>query len=235
MRRIYPVIALILLIVAFIAGYMLGKSGEIPLTQELTQIKAERDQLTKNYDIALNLADSAVIKANEFKDLYIQADGAVKVITESKVTMAKHYEKKIKDVQRYTASQLDSFFVQRYTYRESFNLKLKPIVMPEWRASMIAEDLVRLDSVRAISFIQRNEISELNKTIGLRDITIASQDVAIAQKDTANSILLRREMTHAKESFVWKTVATKYKRQRNVVIAGATISLGTFAYFVLKR
>ena len=112
MRRIYALIWGLSLVGVFYWGYQSGSSGEP--TTDLSAIKKAFDslQVALNASQAREFAYQEKVSQNateiDFLQQEMEARGAIII------TQRKSYEKRIKDAERYTATQLDSFFAARY-------------------------------------------------------------------------------------------------------------------------
>lgn len=234
MRRLYIPIIIVLMLGSFYGGYLLGSSDpEAP--KELAEVKRERDILTSK--LAVKYAESAKFEAMAIKEKKnaLKADSMVEHLEHEKRTAAKKYTSRITKLNTATPEQLDTAMQERYPApRQSFNTSLRPLVVSEWRMREIAQDLVRLDSIREASVYTDSVTQQLRSGIYYRDKQLFAKDRELDEKNEAIDLLIDRETTYAAESSVWHKTARKYKRQRNGVIAGVGAVAVTVGYFAVK-
>jgi len=233
MRRIYFILGALLLLFAFYGGYKFGApSVDI---DKLEDVIKERDSLTTALTLSLEREKALMAVAMIAKEQYHESDEKVKDLENEKQEQAIAYEKKIKAIKKYTAAQTDSFLTARFPKPRTFNPSIKPIVIPEWRANEIAQTLARLDSVIAYANSLDTINGQLKESIDRRDRFISIQEEIIHQKNLSFQILEQREMTFAEESKMWRKEAIKYKRQRNLAIAGGVMVIGGIGYILLNN
>jgi hypothetical protein len=109
---------------------------------------------------------------------------------------------------------------------------------PRWRLLMVAQDLIRLDSVTMeFYFIQKLLVQE-------KRISKARSDqnkfylLRIKEKDVQITSLNQDLLLADRRSIYWESIARTYKRQRNgvVIVSGVVIvGVGILTYAILKR
>lgn len=232
MRGIYLIIFLVLLVGAYFFGFHMASRNMVPIVS-LDSVRYERDKLTlqlqKSQEKVEALKEYAIIQAGKAEE----SDQKVKQLEKEKAEQGKQYAAKIRAIQTYDSTQLDDFMVARYpdsayVNRPSYNMATakRKVIQYEWRVRETAQDLVRLDSIRGISAAQEAINTQLKESITVRDAFISTQAEIITENDSTVSILLQRENTWKVESDAWKGTAQKYRRQRDLVIAGAVVVIG---------
>ncbi len=111
MRRIYLLLAILCCALTFYIGYQIGSPGE---TAEEDQIYDHLKELDHKLLLSARREDSLrAIVHRESEIIKIIDDRMARSEREIKITRHK-YEKRIKELESYTASELDSFFILRY-------------------------------------------------------------------------------------------------------------------------
>lgn len=241
MRRIYLIIALLLVIGAFFLGFHLGRPKVEGNMVVIDSLNKKIDSLS--WRIEVSEAKAALLEASVAvqKKRYKSSDDRVKVLEKRQVTIARHYEQKIAQLMRYDSTDLDSAYIALYPdsvykHRVSYNLATakRNVKVLEWRVRESAADKVRLDSVSAISEGQEEIIDQQKVSILSRDVTIAVQDTLIREKDTIISLVKDREVQEIKKGWEYQKLARKYKRQRNGFVSGAVVVIGSLTYLLFK-
>jgi hypothetical protein len=240
MRRIYLILAIIFIILAFYGGYRLGSADMVDV-EAYDDVIHKRDSLT----IALELATAEIEQMTQiaaiYKHNFEKKDLEVVQLTEERKAEEKRYQSKIRALQDYDSTKLDDFYKMRYpdsVYlgRLSFNLNTaqRKVMFFEWRAREVAMDLVRLDSVSAIAKILNKTVSVQREAIDRRDMFISIQEDIIHKKDTAYNMLLSRESTYKAEVNIQKEARKKVQRQRDKILIGGAVVIGLETWLLIK-
>lgn len=221
MRRIYIPVFIVLMFLSFWAGYHVGRPSVTIAGSHLQKI----DSLNKKLNISIFKTDSLqkVADASEIKTK--KSDSLVRVINKKRISQAIVYQRKIRQVQRFTSHQVDTFLIAKYpdsTYRPKIDsgTLTQNLSVPAWRAKEIAEDLVRKDSLDMENQSKDSTITQLNTSITDRDTTIITLKEVVGQERVSLQTALDVSTEWIGEVKLWKAQATKYKRQRNGIIAG---------------
>lgn len=238
MRRIYGILALVLIAVSFWLGMKTASKGT---NTKYDSLHAVQDLLTKRLEISMEREKALRDLATIYKKRALASDELVRLLEQKRAVEGEKHHQAIKKVERYDSTQLDKFFNEkypeaRYVNRPSYNLKTarRPVMMYEWMVREIAMDRLRLDSATAMISLMDSTGAQQRVSIKERDFTIEALERAATEQDSSFSILLTRESTYKVEISGLREDVKKYKRQRNFVIAGATVVVGGLTYLFIK-
>jgi hypothetical protein len=111
--------------------------------------------------------------------------------------------------------------------------------LPRWRVEMIAEDLIRYDSLLSELLKAQKDVQTWQSVAAARTRMNRHYRSIIKERDIRIALLREDLRLSGEKEIILQTEGKKYKRQRNRVIAGvvivAVIKNGLLAYRELKR
>lgn len=211
MRRIYLVLALILVVGAFVLGYYMGsKDGNISPTIEVSKIIKHRDSLLQisstQKRIEKMLRETLIVQ----KAKTIKSDSLVSYYKGLLTSKAKEHGVKIAAVRE--AVKRNGVNADTTTMVDVGGTLTNPLVL-----------VAQYDSVVNYAFTESQIIEQQSVSITDRDSTIATQAQVIEQKDVIEDNLNGQLQDQKDLTTIAEADAKKKKRQRNKVIVGAVI------------
>lgn len=114
MRRIYLYLGIGLIALSFWLGYNIGSPSLEVDDQELVRLKWKYDSLGAEFKKSKVREELYYKWLKESEQLVADAEARIEQRDKANLRKQKQYEKRIKELQSYSASELDTFFINRF-------------------------------------------------------------------------------------------------------------------------